>query len=564
VRAALRATRVVLVDVDLETAWARAAASGRPLARDARAFARFSRRGGLTRPRPTRCSRRRRPRVVARALEALRRSPRATLLWATSASGDYPVWIGARASARRGRARTALRRHRRDGGGGAARRGRRGRGRCRDRDPAGRAAEDARHRRAHLDRLVAAGATRADHVAGSAAASSATSQGFCAATYQRGVPVVHVPTTIVAQVDSAYGGKTGVDLPEAKNYVGAYHQPAGVLVDPGLLATLPPEERAAGYAEVVKTALIAGGPLWERVAAGAPVDEAIVALRARTKLRVVAADERDGGAARSSTSATPSATRSRRRPATRATATARRSASGCSPRCGSPARTRCAPGRGPARARRAADAPRRAPTPTRSRRDGARQEAPGGEVPFVLVHAPGDVRHGARRRRRRAARRRARVVGPDARATAIEVMHGVNLDQLGAATPPLRRPELRPPRAAHRGVSRASSACTRASSRPTPSTSSSSTCTASRTGDGIVLNPGAWTHYAWAIRDALEIAALPTVEVHLSDVDAREEWPPRVGGARPVPRDGQRPGRRRIPSGLTPEGGARGMTAHAT
>jgi shikimate kinase/3-dehydroquinate synthase len=119
--------------------------------------------------------------------------------------------------------------------------------------------------------------------------------GFCAATYQRGLPVVHVPTTIVAQVDSAYGGKTGVDLPAAKNYVGAYHQPAGVLVDPGALDTLPAAERAAGYAEVVKTALIAGGPLWDRVAAGAPVDEAIVRACARTKLRVVAADERDGG-----------------------------------------------------------------------------------------------------------------------------------------------------------------------------------------------------------------------------------------------------------------------------
>ena len=60
--------------------------------------------------------------------------------------------------------------------------------------------------------------------------------GFCAATYQRGVPVVQVPTTLVAQVDSAYGGKTGVDLPQAKNYVGAYHQPAGVIVDPDTLA----------------------------------------------------------------------------------------------------------------------------------------------------------------------------------------------------------------------------------------------------------------------------------------------------------------------------------------
>ena len=63
--------------------------------------------------------------------------------------------------------------------------------------------------------------------------------GFCAAIYQRGVPVVHVPTTLVAQVDSAYGGKTGVDLPEGKNYVGAYHQPAAVLADPATLATLP-------------------------------------------------------------------------------------------------------------------------------------------------------------------------------------------------------------------------------------------------------------------------------------------------------------------------------------
>jgi shikimate kinase/3-dehydroquinate synthase len=119
--------------------------------------------------------------------------------------------------------------------------------------------------------------------------------GFCAATYQRGVPVVQVPTTLVAQVDSAYGGKTGVDLPEAKNYVGAYHQPAGVIADPATLDTLPPAELAAGYAEVVKTALVAGGALWDRVASGAPVDDAVIAACALAKLRVVAADERDAG-----------------------------------------------------------------------------------------------------------------------------------------------------------------------------------------------------------------------------------------------------------------------------
>jgi shikimate kinase/3-dehydroquinate synthase len=120
--------------------------------------------------------------------------------------------------------------------------------------------------------------------------------GFCAATFQRGVPVVHLPTTLVAQVDSAYGGKTGVDMPQAKNYVGVYHQPAGVLVDPDTLATLPAAELNAGWVEVLKTALIAGGELWETVAGGGEPDERVIFACARTKLAIVAADERDAGA----------------------------------------------------------------------------------------------------------------------------------------------------------------------------------------------------------------------------------------------------------------------------
>ncbi len=143
--------------------------------------------------------------------------------------------------------------------------------------------------------LAEAGMTRADHVLALGGGVVGDLAGFCASAYQRGVPFVQVPTTLVAQVDSAYGGKTGVDLPTAKNYVGAYHQPAGVLVDPAVLATLPPEELAAGWVEVLKTALIAGGRLWERVAAGAVADEQTVFECARTKLEVVAADERDGG-----------------------------------------------------------------------------------------------------------------------------------------------------------------------------------------------------------------------------------------------------------------------------
>ncbi len=147
--------------------------------------------------------------------------------------------------------------------------------------------------------LVEAGMTRADHVVALGGGVVGDLAGFCAATYQRGVPVVQVPTTLVAQVDSAYGGKTGVDLPQAKNYVGAYHQPAGVICDPQTLLSLPERELAAGWVEVLKTALIAGGPLWERVSAaepGAGADEQTILSCLRVKLGIVACDERDAGA----------------------------------------------------------------------------------------------------------------------------------------------------------------------------------------------------------------------------------------------------------------------------
>jgi shikimate kinase/3-dehydroquinate synthase len=144
--------------------------------------------------------------------------------------------------------------------------------------------------------LLAGGMTRADHLLALGGGVVGDLAGFCAATYQRGVPVVQVPTTLLAQVDSAYGGKTGVDLPHAKNYVGAYHQPAGVLADLDTLATLPPAELAAGWVEVLKTALIAGGALWRRVLEGAETDARTIAACARVKLQIVAEDERDEAA----------------------------------------------------------------------------------------------------------------------------------------------------------------------------------------------------------------------------------------------------------------------------
>jgi shikimate kinase / 3-dehydroquinate synthase len=143
--------------------------------------------------------------------------------------------------------------------------------------------------------MASAGVARDDLVVAVGGGVVGDLAGFCAAVYQRGVRHVQAPTTLVAQVDSAYGGKTGVDLPEGKNYVGAYHQPSAVIVDPAVLETLPAEERAAGYAEVVKTALIAGGELWARVRSGGDPDEHTIMGCLRTKLAVVAEDERDEG-----------------------------------------------------------------------------------------------------------------------------------------------------------------------------------------------------------------------------------------------------------------------------
>jgi shikimate kinase/3-dehydroquinate synthase len=87
--------------------------------------------------------------------------------------------------------------------------------------------------------------------------------GFAAATYLRGIAWAPVPSSLVAQVDAAIGGKTAIDLPQGKNLVGAFHWPARTIVDPGLLETLPAEQRREGMAEVVKTGLLANEPFWE-------------------------------------------------------------------------------------------------------------------------------------------------------------------------------------------------------------------------------------------------------------------------------------------------------------
>jgi shikimate kinase/3-dehydroquinate synthase len=296
VRAALARHVVVLLDVDLDTAWARADESGRPLARERAAFeALYKARGPVYDAAADAVLPATGAGVVTRALDALRAIPEGhRLLWATSASGDYPVWVGPleRAPWPGVGRRLVISDETVAGLHGARVPGAAGLVEI----PPGEEHKTLQTAERVWRALVAQGATRADHVVALGGGVVGDLAGFCAATYQRGIGVVQVPTTLVAQVDSAYGGKTGVDLPEAKNYVGAYHQPIAVLTDPAVLQTLPPQELAAGYAEVVKTALIAGGALWDRVAAGGQVDDDVIVGCVRTKLRVVAADERDGGA----------------------------------------------------------------------------------------------------------------------------------------------------------------------------------------------------------------------------------------------------------------------------
>jgi shikimate kinase/3-dehydroquinate synthase len=298
VRALLRRHTVVMLDVDVETAWRRAGNKRRPLARDRERFvALHARRTPLYESLADAMlldSSRDEVRKAVHALRSLPRAPAGTkLLWAPAASGSYPVHVGEGLLGSGFWSVPGRRFVITDSTVGAL---------YRVPDAAAELSmpPGEEHKTlASVERLLRglaeAGMEHDDHVVALGGGVVGDLAGFCAAVYQRGVKVVQVPTTLVGQVDSAYGGKTGVDLPEGKNYAGAYHQPAAVLVDPSTMATLPQAELASGWAEVIKTALIAGGTLWERVRGGAPLDRDLVLACARTKLAVVAGDERDAG-----------------------------------------------------------------------------------------------------------------------------------------------------------------------------------------------------------------------------------------------------------------------------
>jgi 3-dehydroquinate synthase len=153
------------------------------------------------------------------------------------------------------------------------------------------------------DALIKASADRATCLLALGGGVVGDTAGFAAATFLRGVPVVQVPTTLLAQIDSAIGGKTGVNHPLGKNLIGAYHQPLGVLVDPLLLSTLPRREFRAGLYEAVKYGVIASPSLFERLGVDLPKlfarDPAallpVVAECCRIKADVVGRDERESG-----------------------------------------------------------------------------------------------------------------------------------------------------------------------------------------------------------------------------------------------------------------------------
>jgi shikimate kinase / 3-dehydroquinate synthase len=304
IREALGRHVVVWLQIDAEEAWRRIEGSGRPLASSATDVAALLEvrlplyeqladaivpqgdRGTVTRALP--------------AIRALAELPAGTkMLWAASTSGEYPVLVGPGLLAAGWWPLQGRRFCITDIDVGRLYAGNLGPLEARVEVEPGEQAKSMGEAERILREFANAGMRRDDHLVALGGGVIGDLGGFCAHVYQRGVPVVHVPTTLVAQVDSAYGGKTGVDLPEGKNYVGAYHLPAAVIADTSTLGSLPAFEGKSGFVEALKTGLLAGGSLWERVRTVESFDpdtiRDLVFACARYKCEVVAADEREAG-----------------------------------------------------------------------------------------------------------------------------------------------------------------------------------------------------------------------------------------------------------------------------
>ncbi|MGH9646295.1 MAG: 3-dehydroquinate synthase, partial [Bryobacteraceae bacterium] len=152
------------------------------------------------------------------------------------------------------------------------------------------------------EQMIAAGGDRSSIIIAFGGGIVGDVAGFLAAVFMRGIPVIQIPTTLLAQVDAAVGGKTGVNLVSGKNLVGSFHQPLVVLIDPDVLRTLPEREYRAGLYEIIKCGVIRDAELFRVLAEGADrvfaqepetVDR-IIADAVRIKAEVVTADEREG------------------------------------------------------------------------------------------------------------------------------------------------------------------------------------------------------------------------------------------------------------------------------
>lgn len=163
--------------------------------------------------------------------------------------------------------------------------------------PAGEASKSLEHYVNLLNILAAKKLTRTDAVIALGGGVIGDLAGFAAATYLRGIPVIQIPTTLLAMVDSSVGGKTAVDLPAGKNLVGAFHQPSLVLCDPEVLSTLPDETFRDGCAEVIKTAILFDEELFAHLREhGTDFDREYVITRCvQHKRDVVCKDEFDTG-----------------------------------------------------------------------------------------------------------------------------------------------------------------------------------------------------------------------------------------------------------------------------
>lgn len=160
--------------------------------------------------------------------------------------------------------------------------------------PPGEESKTMREAEALCTRMARAGLDRSSFVVALGGGMVGDLAGFAAAIYHRGIPNVHLPTTLLAQVDSAIGGKTGVNTPAAKNLIGAWRQPALVISDLDTLATLPPRELRQGFAEIVKQAVIRDREMFETLQHLDHADlETLVRRNIEIKAAIVAADERE-------------------------------------------------------------------------------------------------------------------------------------------------------------------------------------------------------------------------------------------------------------------------------